>query len=203
VLSDQISFVEQMLGTLDSIQPSSGVSKVKISDRFLRSTVELALERQEAFEDLQKKKNMVKIAFKIVEEHSTYLEGQLNYYRTYLENVRKGKAHEVGNSKEYDQVYTVSHSKLEDMKVIEWVEPGFAKTLKKCMYKFTHIGPNAFRVQAYLKKAKFHEVSQELKLDDLLQMKDNLQTSLEMGGYVRLNVNLLVHLLNREFICNT
>jgi hypothetical protein len=35
-------------------------------------------------------------------------------------------------------VYKVSHPKLEEMKVIEWVDPGVSKTLKKCSYKFTH-----------------------------------------------------------------
>jgi hypothetical protein len=58
-------------------------------------------------------------------------------------------------------------------------------------------------VEVYLKKAvKFNDFSQEVKLDDLLQMKDNLQTTVEMGEYLRLNVNLLIHLLNREFIAN-
>jgi hypothetical protein len=65
------------------------------------------------------------------------------------------------------------------------------------------VGPNTFRVEVYLKKAvKFNDFSQEVKLDDLLQMKDNLQTTVEMGEYLRLNVNLLIHLLNREFIAN-
>jgi hypothetical protein len=201
-LAEQISNVESMLITMSSFQ-SRDTSKVKTSEKFLSSMVELARDRQEALEDIQKKKKLVKGAFKTIEDHSTYLEGQLDYYRTYLDNVRKGQAQDFGTSKEYDQVYKVSHSKLEEMKVIEWADPGVAKTLKKCSYKFTHVGPNTFRVEVYLKKAvKFNDFSQEVKLDDLLQMKDNLQTTVEMGDYLRLNVNLLIHLLNREFIAN-
>eukprot|EP00475_Leptophrys_vorax_P005130 TRINITY_DN1307_c0_g2_i1.p1 TRINITY_DN1307_c0_g2~~TRINITY_DN1307_c0_g2_i1.p1 ORF type:complete len:901 (+),score=234.58 TRINITY_DN1307_c0_g2_i1:125-2827(+) len=202
VVVEHISNVESMLVTMSSFQ-SKESNRMKTSERFFSSMVEQAKDRQEALDDIQKKKKLVKNAFKIIEDHSTYLEGQLDYYRTYLDNVRKGQAQDFGNSKEYDQVYKVSHPKLEEMKVIEWVDPNVSKTLKKCSYKFTHVGPNTFRVEVYLKKGlKFNDFSQEVKLDDLLQMKDNLQTTVEMGDYLRLNVNLLIHLLNREFIAN-
>eukprot|EP00475_Leptophrys_vorax_P005128 TRINITY_DN1307_c0_g1_i1.p1 TRINITY_DN1307_c0_g1~~TRINITY_DN1307_c0_g1_i1.p1 ORF type:complete len:875 (+),score=221.44 TRINITY_DN1307_c0_g1_i1:59-2683(+) len=201
-VAEQITNLESMLVTMSTFQSSSG--KGKTSDRFIRYLVELAQDRQEALEDTQKKKKLVKNALRIIEEHSTYLEGQLDYYRLYLDNVRKGQAQDFGHSKEYDQVYKVSHTKLEDMKVIEWVEPSVAKPLKKCTYKFTQVGPNTFRVEVYLKKAiKFNELTQDVKLDDLLQMKDNLVTSVQIGDSLRLNVNLLIYILNKEFIAIT
>jgi len=148
-----------------------------------------------------------------VANHYEYLQSRLELYKVYLENVRKGQSQVPSVSdKKVDKKNPCKkfpHSCLEENGVLAKVNLKLDKAkrelLKKCYYVFTMVSPGKFHVDVRLKKGidvGLLSKPVELLLDELLRMQEHHQPDLDID-IVTLNVNLLVHLLNTNFMTKT
>mmetsp|Transcript_6380 Transcript_6380/g.18071 ORF Transcript_6380/g.18071 Transcript_6380/m.18071 type:complete len:759 (+) Transcript_6380:76-2352(+) len=154
-----------------------------------------------------------------IHEHNHFLQQQLKAYKEYLENVRKncgtpGKAGEKETSKTKKESkkgsssgggkskkmgpFKFGHKQLEaDGVIIESDVP--PERRGGISFSFTSTTPGIFDVAVLY---KFKTItSMQLKLDDLLEQQHNNQLEYETD-FLKLNVNLLIFLLNKHFMIN-
>lgn len=178
-----------------------------IEGKFINSLLNKARTRLAAAAEISRRYELISNALRTIEEHHLYLQGQLEFYEEYLECCRKGIPHSE-NEKSAKKVkkknkldsFKMAHSSLEESGVISWVDAEMRKTLKKCVYKFSWFGEGQFKVEPQFKKiVKFKANPINMRLEDLLKLQEAGETELDME-YLKLNVNLLVHLLNKRFV---
>jgi len=156
-------------------------------------------------------------------EHANYLGTKLQYYQTYLDNVKhnhmgdgkgdgKGKKKKKGKSNDdkpqYGKAVKFSHRDLVRQNVIVEVDEQVLKQTKanfnNLVYYFSQIGPDEFEVEVKYRVGFGAKISPfpepfHLSLSKLLEMRENhlSRYQLEM---VTLQVNLLINLLNQSFV---
>lgn len=186
---------------------------------FLLMLAKEVSDRRVVKEKLIKRLEMVKSAMRTIQSHHTYLESRLELYNIYLDNVRKGrgdvletttkKKKKKKDKKKDKKKLKLTHVELCERGLIVWTNPdieqSFSKTLKKLIYTFTEKSPGQYRVDVTVKKGV--EISipgmnkpLEIMLEKLLQMQENNQRELKHENLVSLNVNLLINLLNSQFV---
>ena len=152
-----------------------------------------------------------------IREHNTFLQQQLEVYKEYLENVRqncssskpvakkkpektkkKSPSSSSSSSSSARKLGPVkfSHNLLEkDGIIIESEVP--AERRSSISFSFTSPNPGSFEIEVLYKGRRIAELS--LELDELLERQHNNQLDLELD-FLRLNVNLLIYLLNKNFL---
>ncbi|KAL1921741.1 uncharacterized protein VTP21DRAFT_10383 [Calcarisporiella thermophila] len=147
-------------------------------------------------------------------EHNTYLRSQLESYKAYLQNARlqaSGDKNSAGLGvvtvgkkqkpvRQKTQLvgpFKFAHQQLEKDGII--VESGIPENRQSNVYfSFISPQPGAFVISLHYKNRERPILELDLKLDDLLEkQQDNVQI-LDLE-YVQLNVNKLLHLLNKTF----
>ena len=157
-------------------------------------------------------------------EHANYLGQKLQYYQTYLDNVKhnhmgdglkgdkkKGKKGK-GNEKElkYGKAVKFTHRDLVKQSVIVDVDQQVLNQTKanfnNLVYYFSQIGPDEFEVEVKYKVGFGAKISPfpepfHLSLSKLLEMREAHQSRYQLE-MVTLQVNLLINLLNTHFVKN-
>lgn len=152
--------------------------------------------------------------YRTIRDHNDYLRGQLETYKSYLQNVRVqstaqgggtdgvglvsvgGKQKKQNRSQPLGPVrYT--HQQLEREGVI--VESSVPENCKANIY-FTIASPTpgTFVISLHYKGRSKSLLELDLKLDDLLEMQQNHIEFLDLE-YVQFNASRILHLLNRQF----
>jgi len=180
-------------------------------DMFLWTFVQEAMNRRSRIDATKKRLTMIESACETIEAHHKYLLSRLELYKMYLDNVRAGQSQQQAavaaknpeKKKLFDKVLKYTHQELEQNGVISQTNAAVKRgVLKKCYYAFSMVSPGRFKVELHLKKGVDIQLLKkpiELNLEDLLQMQEKGQASLEFD-YVTLNVSILVHLLNTKFM---
>jgi len=157
-------------------------------------------------------------------EHANYLQTKLQYYKTYLDNVKhnhmgdggaaeKKKKKKKKNEKEkkgpkYGKAVKFSHRELQKQSVIVDVDEQVLKQTKanfnNLVYYFSQIGPDEFEVEVKYRVGFGAKISPfpepfHLSLSKLLEMRENHQGRYQLE-MVTLQVNLLINLLNKSFV---
>merc|ERR1712154_347168 len=159
-------------------------------------------------------------------EHANYLGTKLQYYQTYLDNVKhnhmgdgnmgghdssnkKGKKKgKVDSSKKYGKAVKFSHKDLVRQNVIVEVDEQVLKETKanfnNLVYYFSQIGPDEFEVEVKYRVGFGAKISPfpepfHLSLSKLLEMRESFQNRYQLE-MVTLQVNLLINLLNQSFV---
>lgn len=143
-----------------------------------------------------------------IHEHNKFLGGQYDAYKEYLDNVRqtcttstkkKGKdkdkeEHEKKSAKKGPFKY--SHAQLEkDLIIIESEVPDERRP--HIYFSFSSTTPGTYDVQVLYRSRNISEM--KFQLDDLLERQHNNELEFETD-FLKLNVNLLIYLLNKLFI---
>merc|ERR1712013_833833 len=154
-------------------------------------------------------------------EHANYLQTKLQYYQTYLDNVKHnhmgdGGKDEKANKKKnngpskpkYGKAVKFSHRELQKQSVIVDVDEQVLKQTKanfnNLVYYFSQIGPDEFEVEVKYRVGFGAKISPfpepfHLSLSKLLEMRENHQGRYQLE-MVTLQVNLLINLLNKSFV---
>jgi len=207
-LLEMLTNVVSMLKTLYSMNLLKKESSAdETFNNFLWGFVQESLNRRTRIQTTVKRLKMVEVATQSIQEHHKYLQSRLEMYKMYLENVRKGQAaSEKQHSKKSASVHKFSHKQLEDLGVISQTSAAVrGAVLKKCYYAFSMVSPGRFKVELHLKKGidvKLLKKPIILVLEDLLQMQEKGNSYMDVD-YVTLNVNLLIHLLNKRFLAKS
>lgn len=137
--------------------------------------------------------------FRTIQEHNTYLVGQLETYKSYLHNVR-GQAEGVGKRGGGAKVlgpYKFSHTDLEKQGVIQ--RSNVPENRRQNIYfNITSPSPGTFVISLHYKGRNRGLLELDLKLDDLLEMQKENQEDLDLE-YVQFNVSKVLALLNKRF----
>ncbi|BFZ59103.1 RasGAP protein [Saitoella coloradoensis] len=158
--------------------------------------------------------------YKTICDHNDYLRGQLETYKSYLQNVRiqSGGAPEksrsggvaggvglvaVGGKQRKEKKkqslgpYKYTHSQLEKEGVI--AESSVPSDRRSNIY-FNIVSPvpGTFVISLHYKGRDRGLLELDLKLDDLLEMQQNNVQLLDLE-YVKFNVTKILHLLNKQF----
>jgi Ras GTPase-activating-like protein IQGAP2/3 len=259
-LSDSLANVISMLNTLFSMKlllPSSGSGASEAREAafnaFLHAAAQEALARQKEQAWLAKQSALVTAALHTVTKHHDYLQGRLDVYRTYLQNVRQGQAQQaaasagagkggakaLGSSSSsskssaataaavagppaFTKTLKYSHADLLSMQLLASVDAEIpAKVLKALQYSIEMVVPATaavnngisgigaatkatprFFLSVVLKKGLTIPLLAspvEIVLEDLLALQEHATPTMTVES-VQLNVNILVHLLNTQFI---
>jgi len=157
-------------------------------------------------------------------EHANYLQTKLQYYQTYLDNVKynhmgdgaddhkskkKKKKIKGSDSKpKYGKAVKFTHKELQKQSVIVDVDEQVLKQTKanfnNLVYYFSQIGPDEFEVEVKYRVGFGAKISPfpepfHLSLSKLLEMRENHQGRYQLE-MVTLQVNLLINLLNKSFV---
>eukprot|EP00808_Paulinella_micropora_P031058 g83208.t1 len=177
---------------------------------FMMDFVEEALTRTQLLVKVEKRSGVVQNALTSILSHHQSLLGRLELYKTYLDNVRRGSANHNEQkhlSKKY-KPYRVAHTELEQHGVIESCSANVPKkVLKNCFYTFSLVSPGVFKVDFSMGKGGTMSVNLlekpiQLVLEELLALQENGTRTLVIDT-VTLNINLLIHLLNKRFTSKT
>lgn len=192
--------VREMLYQLEEI----GVSDSK--HEFMANEVAQEIVYLGSLKDkVMKEISSLEIVFKTICDHNNYLRSQLESYKAYLQNVRsqsgiqatKGKEKKSKQAHIYGPIkYT--HIQLERDDVI--VESNVPENRRTNIY-FTIISPlpGSFVISLHYKGREKPILEMDLKLDDLLE-KQQMGIQLLDLEYVRLSVNRVIYLLNKQFL---
>lgn len=141
-----------------------------------------------------------------IAEHNVFLQQQLSSYEQYLVNVRANcgtsiskptaepKKNKVENKKKGSVKF--SHTQLEKDGVIVSSEVPDDKR-SNIFFSFSSTTPGVFDVLVMYKSRIINEI--RLQLDELLEKQHSNNFELETD-FLKLNVNLLIYLLNKTFI---
>lgn len=212
----------EILLTMNLIPPQS--TNDETFDHFLWEYVLDQLSLKTKYDKLKKHVKRIKEALNSIQAHQTYLESRYKLYLLYLENVRKGTSHRQGEhtkkkshkekknekSKKKKERKKFRYKELKDNGVIAKLNVDVPEsTLKLVNFYFYPIEKNGvacFRVSVGVRSSAnipipLEENKVTLNLENLLRMQEKHQQYLTVcGGEVVLNVNILVHLLNKTFI---
>mmetsp|Transcript_40504 Transcript_40504/g.101927 ORF Transcript_40504/g.101927 Transcript_40504/m.101927 type:complete len:781 (-) Transcript_40504:174-2516(-) len=140
-----------------------------------------------------------------VVDHHEFLKGQFEAYKEYLGNVRqncasgrneKEKKKEKAIKKKAQKAVKYSHTQLEkDGVIMESEVPEERRAHINFVFKTT--SPGIFTVEVQYKGKQISDI--QLGLDDLLELQHNNERELETD-FLKLNVNLIIFLLNKSFI---
>jgi len=141
----------------------------------------------------------LKTVLKNIHEHNEFLKQQYEAYKEYLTNVRqKTASNPKGSGKQIMKKgpFKFSHVKLQqDGVIIESEVPEERRS--NIFFSFTCNTPGVFEVTVMYKNRNISEL--KLHLDDLLERQHNNNLELETD-FLKLNVNLLIFLLNKSFM---
>jgi len=140
---------------------------------------------------------------KNINEHNEFLKQQYEAYKEYLNNVREKSysSNENKNKKGASKStkkgpFRFSHTKLtQDGVIIESEVPEERRS--NIFFSFSSTIPGVFDVTVMYKSRNISEM--KLQLDDLLERQHNNNLELETD-FLKLNVNLLIFLLNKNFM---
>jgi len=157
-------------------------------------------------------------------EHANYLGTKLQYYQTYLDNVKhnhmgdgskkdsgrkKGKKNDSkGSQFEKKKPVKFSHRDLVRQNVIVEVDDQVLAQTKanfnNLVYYFSQIGPDEFQVEVKYKVGFGAQISPfpepfHMSMIKLLEMREAHQSRYQLE-MVTLQVNLLINLLNKSFV---
>jgi len=137
-----------------------------------------------------------------IHEHNEFLKQQYVVYKEYLANVRENcSSTNVKSKKDKDSItkkgpFKFSHAQLQkDGIIIESEVPEERRS--SIFFSFLATAPGMFNVAVMYKNRTISNMS--LQLDDLLERQQNNQLELETD-FLKLNVNMLLYLLNKSFI---
>jgi Ras GTPase-activating-like protein IQGAP2/3 len=137
--------------------------------------------------------------FKTIQEHNTYLNGQLETYKSYLHNVR-GQSEGTSKRAQSQKVlgpYKFTHQELERQGVIQ--RSNVPENRRANIYfNITSPSPGTFVISLHYKGRNRGLLELDLKLDDLLEMQKEGQEDLDLE-YVQFNVSKVLTLLNKRF----
>jgi len=137
--------------------------------------------------------------FKTIQEHNTYLNGQLETYKSYLHNVR-GQSEGTSKRAQSQKVlgpYKFTHQELEKQGVIQ--KSNVPENRRVNIYfNITSPSPGTFVISLHYKGRNRGLLELDLKLDDLLEMQKEGQEDLDLE-YVQFNVSKVLTLLNKRF----
>ncbi|KAF2068794.1 hypothetical protein CYY_009886 [Polysphondylium violaceum] len=153
-----------------------------------------------------------------IHQHNQFLQQQLDYYEKYLKNVRDNCGTDSGSSsssgkkskKEKDKhkekekadkslkkgPFKFSYSSMEKDGIITQSEVPEDRR-SNIFFSFSSESPGIYDVMLIYRSSSVSEI--KLHLDELLEMQSNGQTEYETD-YFKLNVNLLLYLLNKTFM---
>jgi len=138
-----------------------------------------------------------------IQEHNKFLEQQYEAYKVYLSNVREQVTNKNNEKAKNSTVKTkgpfkFSHTKLmQDKIIMESEVPDERRANIFFSFAEAEGSPGSFLITVLYKSRKISEM--KVVLDDLLDRQQHNQLELETEFLV-LNVNLLVHLLNKHFM---
>ena len=183
----------------------SQLQEMKVTDKsdgfgLLRDEVEQELQHLGSLKEgvLTETKKLNEV-YATITDHNTYLNGQLETYKSYLHNVRS-QSEGTRRKPQKQQVlgpYKFTHQQLEKEGVIQ--KSNVPDNRRANIYfNFTSPLPGTFVISLHYKGRTRGLLELDLKLDDLLEMqKDNLdELDLE---YVQFNVPKVLALLNKRF----
>ncbi|KIH89058.1 IQ motif containing GTPase activating protein [Sporothrix brasiliensis 5110] len=183
----------------------SQLQEMKVTDKsdgfaLLRDEVEQELQHLGSLkEGVLAETQKLSEVFSTITGHNTYLNGQLETYKSYLHNVRS-QSEGTRRKPQKQQVlgpYKFTHQQLEKEGVIQ--KSNVPDNRRANIYfNFTSPLPGTFVISLHYKGRTRGLLELDLKLDDLLEMqKDNLdELDLE---YVQFNVPKVLALLNKRF----
>jgi len=152
-----------------------------------------------------------------IHQHNLFLQQQLDYYEKYLKNVRDNCGTDSGSSssgkkskkekeknKDKDKVdknnkkgpFKFSYSSMEKDGIITQSEVPEDRR-SNIFFSFSSESPGIYDVVLIYRTSPVSEI--KLHLDELLEMQSNGQTEYETD-FFKLNVNLLLYLLNKTFM---
>ncbi|KAK8211675.1 Rho GTPase activation protein [Phyllosticta paracitricarpa] len=136
---------------------------------------------------------------KTIKDHNAYLVGQLETYKSYLQNVR---SQSEGKSKRQQKQtvlgpYKFTHQQLEKEGVIQKSNVPENRRAN-IFFNFTSPLPGTFVISLHYKGRSRGLLELDLKLDDLLEMQKDNQEDLDLE-YVQFNVTKVLNLLNKRF----
>jgi Ras GTPase-activating-like protein IQGAP2/3 len=137
--------------------------------------------------------------YKTIRDHNTYLNGQLETYKSYLHNVR-AQAEGKSRKQQKHQVlgpYKFTHQQLEKEGVIQRSNVPDNRR-GNIFFNFTSPLPGTFVISLHYKGRSRGLLELDLKLDDLLEMQKDNQDELDLE-YVQFNVPKVLALLNKRF----
>lgn len=183
-------------------------------NHFLAMVTEEVSQRQTMKARLDRRFNVVQSASDTITSHHTYLQERIELYHEYLKNVRKGRgnteaATDKSKKKKKKEKLKIPHPEMVEKQYIMWVDEDLTKKyprlLKKIVYVFEEKEPGTYQVSITLKKGVELPVANmgdplELTLDNLLSMQESGTREYCYRDLMRLNVNLLINLLNKHFV---
>jgi len=193
------------LQAADNLRKLEAEGLVSASNNYAQLTAEVGeelLNLEALREKVQHEIESLEGVYQIIKDHNDYLKSQLETYRAYLQNVRMQSGGVASNitqttSPQMLGPYKFTHAQLEKDGII--VESEVPENRRNNIYfNFTSPIPGTFIIALHYKGRDKAILELDLKLDDLLEKQMSNDQTLDLE-YVQLNVNKMLHLLNKTF----
>lgn len=219
VKSENEALAEMIINISNNIKDLVAAGMIKEEDGYAQLRKDAMQELLNYEKQLEKTNSDIAALTSVItniREHNSFLQQQLEVYKEYLENVRQNCSSSKPAAKKEPKAakkkpaassssgpparklgpFKFSHNLLEkDGIIIESDVP--MERRSSITFSFTSPQPGSFEVEVMYKGR--HITDLKLELDDLLERQHNNQLDLELD-FLRLNVNLLIYLLNKHFL---
>ncbi|KAH8724404.1 Rho GTPase activation protein [Phaeosphaeriaceae sp. PMI808] len=166
-----------------------------LRDEVEQELVHLGSMKEKVIEETRKLEEV----FRTIRDHNTYLVGQLETYKSYLQNVRSQSEGKTRKQQKHQVLgpYKFTHQQLEKEGVIQKSNVPENRRAN-IFFNFTSPLPGTFVISLHYKGRNRGLLELDLKLDDLLEMQKDNQEDLDLE-YVQFNVSKVLVLLNKRF----
>ncbi|KAL2826982.1 putative GTPase activating protein Sar1 [Aspergillus cavernicola] len=202
-LKNDAMMVRKGIRTMELLSQLQEIGVIDRSDEFslLRDEVEQELVHLGSLKEkvLEETKQLEGV-YATIRDHNAYLVGQLETYKSYLQNVRsqsEGKSNKRQQKHQELGPYKFTHQQLEKEGVIR--KSNVPENRRANIYfMFKSPLPGTFVISLHYKGRARGLLELDLKLDDLLEMQKDSLEDLDLE-YVQFNVSKVLTLLNKRF----
>ncbi|KAL1961260.1 hypothetical protein VTO42DRAFT_3206 [Malbranchea cinnamomea] len=201
-LKNDAVMVRKGIRTMELLSQLQEMGVIDRSDDFslLRDEVEQELVHLGSLKEkvLEETKKLEEV-YRTIRDHNTYLVGQLETYKSYLQNVRSQAEGKQRKQQKHQELgpYKFTHQQLEKEGVIR--KSNVPENRRANIYfMFKSPLPGTFVISLHYKGRARGLLELDLKLDDLLEMQKDNQEDLDLE-YVQFNVSRVLALLNKRF----
>jgi Ras GTPase-activating-like protein IQGAP2/3 len=187
--------IKLILDNLKELEDKRVVSKTDNYVSFLRDVAREITHRNEQIESQAKEASRLRAALKNSGKYQDYINEQLFAFQKYLQSCRENMARNLKKKKK--TLFKFTYKELEKKEVIIESEISPALISKVTFFvRMTEEG-SQFDIEAKVTGVSVGRI--KLILDELLEMKDNNETQIEIDNVV-LSVAGLIYLINKLFL---
>jgi Ras GTPase-activating-like protein IQGAP2/3 len=195
------NLVPKGIKLVDMMQDLEKLKVIDPSDGYAFLVEEITTELQHLGnlrEKVEKELKSLEQVYKTIKDHNEFLRGQLDTYKSYLQNVRLQQSSAQNQTVKKSVPVKFTHQKLEQEGVITYSNVPESRRAN-IYFQISQPTPGTYLISLYYKGRPQAILEMDLKLDDLLEKQQMGASDLDLE-YVRMDISKTLAMLNKLFL---